>query len=79
MVRNTSNREMNKIALSAIFAIVVISLGAVGFAGLTMISSVLAQEDNETMTGNMTMDAANMTDTNMTNGTGNISGVEDPF
>jgi hypothetical protein len=70
---------MNKIALSAIFAIVVISLGAVGFAGLTMISSVLAQEDNETMTGNMTMDAANMTDTNMTNGTGNISGVEDPF
>jgi hypothetical protein len=70
---------MNKIALSAIFAIVVISLGSVGFTGLTMISSVLAQEDNGTMTGNMTMGAANMTDTNMTNGTGNISGAEEPF
>lgn len=64
---------MNKIALLAIFAIVVISLGAVG-TGLTMISSVLAQEDNGTMTGNMTMGTSNMTDTNMTNGTGNISG-----
>jgi hypothetical protein len=70
---------MNKIALSAIFAILITSLGAVGFAGLTMISSVIAQEGNETMTGNMTMGASNMTDTNMTNGTGNISGVEDPF
>ena len=65
---------MNKIALSAIFAMVVISLGAVGFTGLTMISSVLAQEDNGTMTGNVTMGTSNMTDTNMTNGTGNISG-----
>jgi hypothetical protein len=31
------------------------------------------------LAGNLTMGAANMTDTNMTNGTGNISGVEDPF
>lgn len=69
---------MNKIAFSAIFTILVTSLGAVGLTGLT-ISSVIAQEDNETITGNMTMGAANMTDTNMTNGTGNISGVEDPF
>ena len=69
---------MNKIALSAIFTILVTSLGAVGLTGLT-ISSAIAQEDNETITGNMTMGAANMTDTNMTNGTGNISGVEDPF
>jgi hypothetical protein len=61
-----------------IFAILVTTLGPVAFAGLIN-SSAMAQEDNGTLTGNLTMGAANMTDTNMTNGTGNISGVEDPF
>jgi hypothetical protein len=69
---------MNKIALLTVFGIFVTSFGAVTLAGMT-ISSVAAQEDNGTMMGNMTMDANNMTDTNMTNATGNISGVEDPF
>jgi hypothetical protein len=45
---------------------------------LTIISSATAQEYNGTMIGNLTTGAANMTDTNMTNGTGNISGAEDP-
>jgi hypothetical protein len=39
----------------------------------------MAQEDNATMVGNLTQGSGNMTDSNMTNGTGNISGVEDPF
>lgn len=63
----------------AIFAIFLTSIGALEFAGLSIISSTVAQEDNNTLAGNLTMGAANMTDTNMTNGTGNISGVEDPF
>jgi len=60
----------------AIFAIFLTSIGTLG---LSIISSAVAQEDNATLAGNLTMGAANMTDTNMTNGTGNISGVEDPF
>lgn len=68
---------MNNKALLGMFAILITTLGAVAFAGLTIISSATAQEYNETMTGNLTM-GANMTDTNMTNGTGNISGAEDP-
>ena len=63
----------------AIFAIFLTSIGTLEFAGLSIISSAVAQEDNDTLVGNLTMGAANMTDTNMTNGTGNISGVEDPF
>jgi hypothetical protein len=63
----------------AIFAILLTSIGTFGFSGLNIISSVEAQEDNGTLAGNLTIGAANMTDTNMTNGTGNISGVEDPF
>ncbi|HXV88012.1 MAG TPA: hypothetical protein VD710_02845 [Nitrososphaeraceae archaeon] len=70
---------MKNKALLAMFAILVTSIGTVAFAGLTIISSAMAQQDNETMAGNLTVGAANMTDTNMTNGTGNISGVEDPF
>ncbi len=70
---------MNNKALLGIFAILVMTLGAVAFAGLTIISSAMAQEDKGTMTGNLTMGAANMTDTNMTNGTGKISGAETPF
>jgi hypothetical protein len=70
---------MNNIALLSMFAILITTIGALAFAGLTIISSAMAQEYNGTMTGNLTMGAANMTDTNMTNGTGNISGVEDPF
>lgn len=69
---------MNNKALLGIFAILITTVGAVAFAGLTIISSAMAQEDNGTMIGNLTMGAANMTDTNMTNGTGNISGAEDP-
>lgn len=68
---------MNNKALLGIFAILITTLGAVAFAGL-IDSSATAQEDNGTLTGNLTMGAANMTDTNMTNGTGNISGTEDP-
>ena len=68
---------MKNKALLAMFAILLI--GTVAFAGLTIISSAMAQQDNGTMAGNLTVGAANMTDTNMTNGTGNISGVEDPF
>jgi Na+/alanine symporter len=63
----------------AIFAIFLTSIGTLEFTGLSIISSAVAQEDNDTLAGNLTMGAANMTDTNMTNGTGNISGVEDPF
>ena len=70
---------MNNIALLGMFAILITTIGAVAFAGLTIISSAMAQEDNGTMTGNLTMGAANMTDTNMTNGTGNISGAEEAF
>jgi hypothetical protein len=69
---------MNNKALLGIFAILVTTLAAVAFAGLTIISSATAQEDNGTLTGNLTMGAANTTDTNMTNGTGNISGIEEP-
>jgi hypothetical protein len=68
---------MNNKALLGMFAILITTIGAVAFAGLTIISSATAQEYNGTATGNLTMGAANMTDTNMTNGTGNISGVED--
>lgn len=70
---------MNNKALLGIFAILVTTLGAVAFAGFTIMSSAMAQEDNGTMIGNLTMGATNMTDTNMTNGTGNISGTSDPF
>jgi hypothetical protein len=70
---------MNNKALLGIFAILVTTLGAVAFAGFTIMSSAMAQEDNGTMIGNLTMGATNMTDTNMTNGTGNISGAESPF
>lgn len=70
---------MNNKLLWTMFAVVLTSIGAVAFAGTTIISSVMAQEDNATMAGNMTLDSGNMTGTNMTNGTGNISGVEDPF
>lgn len=70
---------MKNKALLAMFAILVTSIGTVAFAGLTIISSAMAQQDNGTMAGNLTVGVANMTDTNMTNGTGNISGVEDPF
>ncbi len=70
---------MNNKALLAIVAILVTSLGTVAFAGLTTITSVVAQEDNGPMAGNMTVGANNMTDINMTNGTGNVSGIEDPF
>ncbi|HEX6377707.1 MAG TPA: hypothetical protein VFZ60_01340 [Nitrososphaeraceae archaeon] len=63
----------------AIFAIFLTSIGTLEIAGLSIISSAVAQEDNATLVGNLTMGDANMTDTNMTNGTGNISGVEDPF
>ena len=74
---------MNNKALLGMFAILIMTVGSVALAGLSIISSAVAQEDNGTMTGNLTMGAANMTDTNMTdtnmtNGTGNISGVEDP-
>ena len=69
---------MNKIALLTVFSIFITCIGAVALAGLT-IDPAAAQEDNGTMVGNMTMGANNMTDTNMTNATGNISGVEDPF
>jgi len=70
---------MNNKALWTAFAILVTTLGAATLAGLTIISSVMAQEDNGTMVGNLTGGAANMTDTNATNGTGMISGAEDPF
>ena len=63
----------------AIFAIFLTSIGTLEIAGLSIISSAVAQEDNATLTGNLTMGASNMTDTNLTNGTGNISGAEDPF
>ncbi|HKQ21270.1 MAG TPA: hypothetical protein VJS91_04470 [Nitrososphaeraceae archaeon] len=69
---------INKIWL-AIFAIFLTSIGTLEFTGFSIISSAVAQVDNGTLAGNLTMGAANMTDTNMTNGTGNISGVEDPF
>lgn len=63
----------------AIFAIFLTSIGTLEFAGLSITSSAVAQEDNATLAGNLTMGASNMTDTNLTNGTGNISGAEDPF
>jgi len=69
---------MNNKTLWTAFAILVTTLGAATLAGLA-ISSVTAQEDNGTLAGNLTAGAANMTDTNATNGTGNISGAEDPF
>jgi len=72
------NLSMNKIALLTTFAILAGTSIAVATAGLTVISSAIAQEENATMAGNETLGAENMTDTNMTNGTGNISGVEDP-
>ena len=70
---------MNKRTWLAIFAIFLTSIGTLEFAGLSITSSAVAQEDNATLAGNLTMGASNMTDTNMTNGTGNISGVKDPF
>jgi hypothetical protein len=51
-------------------------------SGSELINSTLAQEtmDNATTTaqGNMTAGAGNMTDSNVT-GSGNISGVDEPF
>jgi hypothetical protein len=70
---------MKNKAFLALFAILVTSIGSVALAGLNIISSAMAQEDNATMVGNLTQGSGNMTDSNMTNGTGNISGVEDPF
>ncbi len=70
---------MNNRTCLAIFAIFLTSIGTLEFTGLSIISSAVAQEDNGTLAGNLTMGAANMTDTNMTNGTGNISGIEAPF
>jgi hypothetical protein len=70
---------MNNKTWLAIFAIFLTSIGTLELAGLSITSSAVAQEDNGTLTGNLTMGASNMTDTNMTNGTGNISGAEDPF
>jgi hypothetical protein len=79
IVPNTYNSEMNNIALLTIFIIVGMSVGAATFAWSINIPSATAQEQNGTMAGNLTTGVNNMTDTNMTNGTGNISGVEDPF
>ncbi|HVE36731.1 MAG TPA: hypothetical protein VNA18_00890 [Nitrososphaeraceae archaeon] len=70
---------MNNRTWLAIFAIFLTSIGTLEFAGLSVSSSAVAQEDNATLVGNLTMGASNMTDTNLTNGTGNISGAEDPF
>lgn len=73
---------MNKIVLLTTFAILAGTLIALATAGLTVISSAIAQEGNATnatMAGNGTMNAQNMTGTNATEGTGNISGVETPF
>lgn len=70
---------MNNRTWLAIFAIFLTSIGTLEFAGLSITSSAVAQEDNATLVGNLTMGASNMTDTNLTNGTGNISGAEDPF
>jgi hypothetical protein len=70
---------MNNKAFLALFAILVTSIGSVALAGLSILSSAFAQEDNATMAGNLTLGVGNTTGSNMTNGTGNISGVEDPF
>jgi len=70
---------MNKIALLTTFAILAGTSIGVVTAGLTVISSAIAQEENATLAGNQTMYAENMTGTNMTEGIGNISGAEDPF
>lgn len=70
---------MNNRTWLAIFAIFLTSIGTLEFAGLSITSSAVAQEDNATLAGNLTMGASNLTDTNLTNGTGNISGAEDPF
>lgn len=70
---------MNNRTWLAIFAIFLTSIGTLEFAGLSITSSAVAQEDNATLVGNLTMGASNMTDTNLTNGTGNISGAENPF
>ncbi len=69
---------MNKLSLMTTFAILAGTSIALATAGLTVMSSAIAQEENATMAGNETMSAENMTGTNMTEGTGNISGVEDP-
>jgi hypothetical protein len=70
---------MNNKTWLAIFAIFLTSIGTLEFTGLSVTSSAVAQENNGTLAGNLTIGASNMTDANMTNGTGNISGAEDPF
>lgn len=73
---------MNRnIVLTCMVVVVGISLLIAG-SGSELINSALAQEtmDNATTIaqGNMTAGAGNMTDSNVT-GSGNISGVNDPF
>ena len=67
--------------LTCMVVVVGISLLIAG-SGSELINSALAQEtmDNATTMaqGNMTEGAGNMTDSNVT-GSGNISGVNDPF
>jgi hypothetical protein len=69
---------MNKLSLMTTFTILAVTSIALATAGLTMMSSAIAQEENATLAGNETMYAENMIGTNTTEGTGNISGVEDP-
>jgi hypothetical protein len=71
--------SMHKITLLAMCAILTASSIAVAIFGTTVIPSVIAQEDNATMTMNETASGGNMTDANMTgtnmaNASGNISG-----
>ncbi|MGB8766654.1 MAG: hypothetical protein WCC79_04965 [Nitrososphaeraceae archaeon] len=73
---------MNRnLVLTCLVVVVGISLLIAG-SGSELINSALAQEtmDNATTMdqGNMTAGAGNMTDSNVT-GSGNISGVNDPF
>lgn len=66
--------------LTCMVVVVGISLLIAG-SGSELINSALAQTmDNATTMaqGNMTAGAGNMTDSNVT-GSGNISGVDDPF
>jgi hypothetical protein len=70
---------MHKITLLAMCAILTASSIAVAIFCTTVIPSVIAQEDNATMTMNETASGGNMTDANMTgtnmaNASGNISG-----
>jgi len=79
IVQYRFNVGMSNKTWLAMFAIFLTTIATVEFADLSITSSAVAQEDNSTLTGNLTMGASNMTDTNMTNGTGNISGAETPF